>query len=320
MTIRIALFSLCWLLGIFSAQAQKGKPEPSKKLDKVAIEQLRLHEDTLAVLAYAVVNDSIEERRFAACRTLVQALVRALKVENSYKYPFSRLTTMSIMAPPDSTFRIFTWQMFVNDSTYRYYGAIQMNSRELVLQPLIDRSFEFDEPPVFDELTPENWYGALYYNLRQFDAPEGKSYLLFGFDAYTFFEKRKLLDVLRFTPEGKPVFGAEVFDRGPNANISGEKRIFQEYSSETRCKMNWDEQYGMILLDHLIPMNSPFGRGVTMVTDGSYDGFKFEKGRWVFVDKVFNDVMNEEFRPEPVLDNRKAKDIIGKARRPRGKQ
>ncbi len=320
MTIRIAFFYLCWVLSVFSAQAQKNKIEPARKLDKASIEQLRLYEDTLAVLSYAVVNDSAEERRFASCRVLVQALVRALKVDNSFKYPFSRLSTMSIISPPDSSFRIFSWQLFVNDSTYRYYGAIQMNSRELVLHPLIDRSFEFDEPPLFDELNPDNWYGALYYNLRQFNTPEGKAYLLFGFDAYTFFEKRKLIEVLHFTSEGKPVFGAEVFDRGPNANISGEKRIFQEYSSETRCKLNWDEQYSMILFDHLIPMNSPFGRGVTMVTDGSYDGFKYEKGRWVFVDKVFNDVMNEEFRPEPILDARKTKDINGKGKRPRGKQ
>jgi hypothetical protein len=53
---------------------------------------------------------------------------------------------MSILSPPDSSFRIFTWQLFVNDSTYRHYGAIQMNQKELKLFALRDKSFEMDGP------------------------------------------------------------------------------------------------------------------------------------------------------------------------------
>lgn len=301
----------------FSAMAQK-KAKSGGTLSPETIQQLHTSEDTLTILAFAVVNDSLPDMRFLACRSLITALVRALKTENSFHYPFDRLKSMSILAPADSSFRIFTWQLFVDDSTYRYYGAIQMNTPELKLFPLIDRSFEMPAPPVLEQLSPDRWYGALYYNLRPFDSKEGRKYLLFGFDGFTFFEKRKVLDVLSFDKSGNPRFGAPVFDRpGENA---GEQRLLLEYTSEAKVRLNWDEQYQMILFDHLIPMPSPYTDGMINVPDGSYDGLRWEKGRWVFVDKVFNDVQEEVPRPEPVLDAEKGKNILGKPmRKPKGK-
>lgn len=298
----------------------QGKPKSSNRLSPAAIQSLHTAEDTLGILAFAVVNDSIETDRFGACRALITCLVRTLKIENSFHYPFDRLKSISIMAPPDSSFRIFTWQLFVNDSTYRYYGAIQMNRSELQLFPLVDRSFEFETPPPFmDQLTPERWYGALYYNLRQFDTREGRKYLLFGFDAFTFFEKRKVVEVLSFDREGKPVFGAPVFDGMPGReNGQGVSRLIFEYSSEASVRVNWDEEYQMVLFDHLVPMDSPFGRGVAMVPDGSYDGLKLDKGRWKWIDKVFHDVMTETPRPEPILDDRKGKDLMGREKKAKG--
>ncbi|MBV6438896.1 MAG: hypothetical protein DYG98_19305 [Haliscomenobacteraceae bacterium CHB4] len=306
--IKTFAFIICLIAGT-AAQAQH-KNKKTATLSPEALERLHTGEDTLALLAYAVVNDSIEQERFAACRVLIQTLVRTLKVENSFQYRFDRLKSISILAPPDSSFRIFTWQLFVNDSTYRYYGAIQMNSPELKLFPLIDRSDELDDRPVYEALPPERWYGALYYTLRQFDTKEGRKYLLCGYDAYSFFEKRKVIEVLGFDTAGKPVFGAPVFDK-PGAKTEELRMIF-EYSAEASVRVNWDEQYQLILFDHLIPWPSPFGRGISQVPDGSYDGLRFEKGRWKFIDKVFNDVQEEAPRPEPVLDARQDKDIMGK--------
>jgi hypothetical protein len=311
-------FLLLFLLAPALAGAQsKTRPRPAGELSAEAREQLKRSEDTLALLAYAVVNDSVEQERFAACRVLITSLVRALKVENSFRYRFDRLKSVSILAPPDSSFRIFTWQLFVNDSTYRYYGAIQLNRPDLQLFPLVDRSFEMDDRPVFEALPPENWYGALYYNLRAFETREGPKYLLFGFDAFEFFERRKIIDVLSFDAAGKPVFGAAVFDRAeaPRPGAPAEHRLLFQYSAEASVRVNWDEQYNMVLIDHLVAMPSPFGRGVTYVPDGSYEALQLEKGRWKHVDKIFNDVMDEAPRPEPVLDGRKGKDIIGKERK-----
>jgi len=304
------------LLGtaLCSQAAAQSKPKPAGNLSAEAIQQIKLGEDTLAVLAYATVNDSIEQERFAACRALITALVRTLKVENSFNYQFERLRSVSIMSPPDSSFRIFTWQLFVNDSTYRYYGAIQMNQKELKLIPLIDRSADMLTLPAQEQLASERWYGVIYYHLRQFDTKQGRKYLLLGYDACDFYNRRKVVDVLSFDKTGKPVFGADVFDRDQKPLVP-EQRIFVEYVAEASIRLNWDEHYQMILIDHLIPMPSPYGSGVVQVPDGSYDALKLEKGRWKYISKVFNDVMTEAPRPEPVLDDRKNKDIMGKEKK-----
>ncbi len=316
MSFKIKLFASIFLLIPLGLSAQKKpKIEPASEPSAEAIQMLQGLEDTLGVLGYAIVNDSIEAERFAACRVFITTLVRALKIENSFKYPFEQLRSVSILTPPDSSFRLFTWQLFVNDSTYRYYGTIQMNERNLKLYPLIDRSFELDHFPVHEQMTADRWYGALYYNLRQFDTRQGHKYLLFGYDAFEFFEKRKLLDVLSFDKEGVPVFGAPVFEQ---EDALPKYRVHVQYSADAIVKMNWDEQYKMVLFDHLIPLASPFGRGTTSVPDGSYDGYKFEKGRWKYVDKVFDDKQKDVPFPEPILDGRKEKDILGKKKKNKG--
>ena len=314
MSLKLGTALLFFSLLTISLSAQKRNKEPrAGELSAQAIERLHAAEDTLALLAYAVVNDSVEQVRFGACRTLITTLVRALKTENSFRYRFDRLKSLSILAPPDSSFRIFTWQLFVNDSTYRYYGAIQMNRPNLVLHALKDRSRDVGDEAVYQRFAPDNWYGALYYSLRPFDTKTGRQYMLMGFNGLEFFNKRKVVEVLSFDPSGKPVFGSPVFLREKPLAMP-EQRLVLEYSAEASVRCNWDEQYQMVLFDHLIQIPSAYGRGFTAVPDGSYDGLKWEKtGQWKFVSKVFNDVMTEEFRPEPVLDKKpeKGRDVNG---------
>ena len=151
----LSLFALLSLFAYAEASAQT--------LDDGQFEEIRKIEDTLLVLGFTVINDSLPEQRFGACREMIPALVRALKVENSFHYPFNRLKSVSIQYPSDSTFRIFTWQLYVDENDYRYYGAIQMNSPDLKLYPLVDRSFQIENVE-FEALPPEKWYGAVIYN------------------------------------------------------------------------------------------------------------------------------------------------------------
>ena len=300
------LFVLLILAAGFSSQAQAGK------IAETDLPVLKEFEDTLALCGFFVVNDSIAENRFGTCKKLITTLVQALKIENSFHYPFDRLKTISIQYPPDSTFRIFTWQLYVDVDDYRYYGAIQVNSPDLKLYPLIDRSYEV-ESEEYDILNPDKWYGALYYNLRQFNTAEGSKYLLFGYDGYSLFNKRKLIDVLSFK-DGKAIFGAPVFVEENKATGAQtiRNRILKEYSSEASFKMNYDEAWGLIIFDHLTMMAGGYGQGPAMVPDGTYEGYKLENGRWQWVEKYWTEEMDEAPRPEPVLDNRKGKDVFGK--------
>ena len=303
-----SLFLFCCGL---CAHAQVAITDPVKS----DLEQLQTYEDTLGLLSFLIVNDSLEENRFLAVKKMIPTLVKALKIKNSFDYPFERLKSISIQYPADSTFRIFTWQLYVNENDYRYYGAIQMNTEDLQLFPLIDRSAGIQEDLEQRTLSPDEWYGAVYYNLKQFDTPQGKKYLLFGYDGYQFFTKRKLIDVLSFE-QGKPVFGAPVFvSQDPNTPQMAKSRLVLTYSAAATINLNFNEHLEMILFDHLIRGQSGIpGQGPANLPDGSYEGYQIKDGAWVHVDKVFDQISEEAPREEPLFDNKsrkKRKDIFG---------
>lgn len=304
-----------WITGIaaFLIVVLSGQPIVAQETGQLS-EESRAHietiEDTLAILGFTVINDSIPEERFAACRKMITTFVQALKEEHSFDYPFDRLKNVSIQYPQDSSFRVFSWQLYVDQNDYRYYGAIQMNTPELTLYPLIDRSYQVEKVEK-EILPPEKWYGSVYYNIKQVDGPNGRYYLLFGYDGFEFFRKRKILEVLSFNQEGKPVFGAPVFAMQVENRASEVKnRLCLEYSAEASVRLNYDAAMNMIIFDHLILMGGQYGEGPVYVPDGSYEGFRIENGELVHVLKIWNQIQEEPPRPMPILDQR-SRDIMG---------
>ncbi len=311
---RLAGFFFCMLFSITCSFAQ---PTPAGDLTEEGAAIIKQYEDTLGVLGFTIVNDSLPDHRFASCKKFILTLVKALKTENSFNYPFERLKSISILYPPDSTFRVFSWQLYVDKDDYRYYGAIQMNTKELALHPLMDRSFEIEQPEN-RKLTPDQWYGAIYYNLKAFKTKEGEKYLLFGFDGNEFFHKKKVVDVLYFE-KGQPFFGAPVFEKAQkdeNLPPNTFHRLTMEYSAEASVRLNYDEYLKMITFDHLIQIPGSYpGQGMTNVPDGSYSGYEFKKGKWVYVEKLFDQVQDTPPREEPILDTRSEKDLFGKPKK-----
>ncbi len=302
------IFPILLLLLSTASYAQK---KQVAALSADAQQELKIWEDTLAVLGYAVVNDSLPDYRFAACHKLIPTLVKALKIENSFQYPFERLKSISIQYPQDSSFRIFTWQLYVDKDEYRYYGAIQMNSPELKLFPLSDRAATVSNIEQ-EVLTPERWFGSVYYNLKECKNAQGKYYLLFGFNGYRFFHKRKVVDVLHFK-DGKPLFGAPVFLKEEKGYpTQSKKRLLLEYSAAASVRLNYDAALELLVFDHLIAMEGQYGEGMTMVPDGSYEAYKYEKGLWKYIPKLHTEIMDEAPRPQPILDQRE-KNIFGKS-------
>lgn len=290
------LLVISLLIPVF-AQAQS-----KVKISAAGQKELKLYEDTLGILSFLTLNDSIAESRFAATRKMILTLKKALKVTNSFQYKFNRLKPISIQYAPDSTFRIFTWQLFVDDNTYHYYGAIQMNTPELKMYPLVDRSAKIED--VQQAVNgPDNWYGVIYYNILKLKEPDGVKYLLFGLDTYSFFKRRKIIDVLTFKDD-QVVFGAPVFPKTLN-NEGPVNRLLLEYSAETSVKMNWDEAQQMIVFDHLIPFNGTAKSGPVNVPDGSYEGFKIAQGKLVYVDKLETQILEEAPSPQPSLNVKK---------------
>jgi hypothetical protein len=259
-------------------------------------------EDTISVLSRGVMNAEIADERLYACHQMIPTLVRALKTKHSFDYPFPRLENVSISYPADSSFRIFSWQLKISDGEYKYFGAIQWNQPALKLVALADRSDELIDPEQAI-LKPGNWYGAVYYNILPFKlADQSQAWLLFGYDSYSVTERRKIIDVFRM-PQGQPVFGAPVFKIDKNLTKT---RLVYQFSADAAIRVNYDEQEKMIICDHLTSQKGQLpGQGMTMVPDGSYEGFKLEKGSWKYIEEVFpsGDARNQRaFRTKPVKE------------------
>ncbi len=279
-------------------------------------------EDSLQALAKTFMTEKNQELRLEAAEKFKEDLMAILASPNSFDYPFDSLFNVSKLYPEDSLFRVMTWQLYVDVDEYKYFGIIQTKktkkkeSQVFVLEDYSARMKRIDDIT----LSKDNWYGALYYNMRPFKTKEGTKYLLFGFDAYSFFEKRKLLDVLSFDKDGEPVFGAPVIQRVVRRNnvpprTATYHRFVLQYSSTTAVNLNYNELEDMVLFDHLVSMGS--GRPeipYVMIPDGSYEGFQLKKGIWTHVEKVFDHKYEQgDFpRPMPILDKRKNKSIIDK--------
>lgn len=274
-------------------------------------------EANLVQLSTQFIKDSLRENRISAAANFKESLQASLQQAGSFDYPFTALERVSILYPADSTFRIFTWQIYVDKNDYRYGGIIQVNTPDNPLFLLDDQSAAIAPYDLeFDILGPSDWYGAIYFNLQAYPTKAGKKYLLFGFDGYEFFNKRKIVEAFYFDESGQPIFGAPAFAKTAEGyEASTKNRLYLEYSAEVAARLNYDPNLEMIILDNLISMRSPYkGAGNVNIPDGSYIGYQLKNGVWEHVEKVFNLVSEKPPAPRKVFNEKNTqKDIFGKA-------
>ena len=268
-------------------------------------------EDTLALYAEEMMmsNDlAVRQQRF---EQIVSTLSDLLSREGLFDYPFERLERTSIVYAADSSFRIFTGQLFIDDDHYKYYGLLQHQSDPKHPIVLHDWS-ELIERPTEEIMGPDNWFGAVYYGLKDFEHAGKTYYLAFGYNGYQLFENMKIAEVISFDEKGRPTFGAPVFTNGEGLDQS---RLVIKYAADVSVRLNFDEDLDLVAFDHLIPMKSPYkGKEVLFVPDGSYSGYHLDpEGRWKYIDKLFHQTSDVAPRAVPVLGN-DDRDLFGRRR------
>jgi hypothetical protein len=254
------------------------------------LKDLRKKEDSLKVFADKMINAPDAPERFRADSNFIRGLVRALKFSNSFYYPFDSLRTVSHLYSPDSTFRIFTWQLKKDEYVYLQKGAVQMNtpSGELKLFPLFDYSM-YTGKPLDSIRTKDNWIGAIYYKIVMKENNGKKYYTLLGFDDFAVSSNKKWMEILTFNDHGEPVFGAPVISfKEDTSQRPVQARFNIEYKKEANTLLNYDPDLDMIVFDHLISETDEPNKKNTYIPDGSYEGFKWKNGQWVHVDKLFD--------------------------------
>jgi hypothetical protein len=260
-------------------------------------------------LSATMVKDTFAPTRLKALTAFNELFIKTLQTKDAFKYPFAQLEHVSVKAPLDSAFRIFTWQVVGEGAKTTYYGVIQTKSKKPKVFMLKDKTMEIENPE-FDECSPEQWYGGLYYNLKEFRGKNGKQYLLFGYNQSPIYERIKFVDVLTYR-NGKFTFGSPVFTQKGKETRS---RLMMIYGAEGKARMNFDEATQQIIFDHLVSVKHEL-LGMTLIPDGDFEGYKMEKGVWTYVnDAVKTTVLadGQAERPFPILNKRKGKNIFGK--------
>lgn len=270
------------------------------------LRQFQNQEDSLKEFSFNIINEKNAGDRLRADSNFIRVLMRTLKAKNSFYYPLDSLQTISVLYSPDSTFRIFTWQFMKDENYYRQRGMIQMNTPngELVRFPLIDMS-EFTENAADSVRTGENWIGAIYYKIIQKSHGNKNYYTLLGFDDHSIRSTKKWIEVLHFNDRNEPVFGGNFFSfQNADLRQSAMKRFSLEYKKDGRARINYDDEMNMIIYDHLISESDQPDKKYTLIPDGDYEGFKWEKGQWVHIDKVFNMQLQDGQAPleKPIKD------------------
>ena len=258
-------------------------------------------EDSLKQHANKIIQGINPSDRFRADSNFTRIFVRALATKNSFYYPFDSLETISKLYAPDSLFRIFTWQMVINENVIRQHGAIQMKTADgsLKLFSLIDKSDVTED--MADSIGNNwGWMGAVYYKIILTQNPGGhRYYTLLGYDENNIRSSKKVVEVLDFV-DGKPLFGGHYFSIAGNSLIvKNPARYIMEFKKDASPRLTFDEGLGMIVMEHLVSESNEPNKKWTLIPDGDYEGLKWTNGRWVYISKIFNQVTPEGQAPVP---------------------
>ena len=268
--------------------------------------KLQVKEDSLKAYAEHLVTDSLTEERMKADSMFTRILVRTLQIKNSFYYPFDSVIGISRLYAPDTSFRIFTWNIQFDDYYGRQKGAIQLRTADgsLKLIPLRDFS-EFTTNPGDSVRDRSNWIGAIYYNMIRTEYKGKKYYTLFGFDENSVQSSMKWIEVLTFNEKNEPVFGGPYFTYDKDSIPKPPQYRFGiEFKKDARILVNYIDDLKMILVDHLVSETDEPDNRWTYVPDGDNEGFKWENGKWVHIDKVFTLKLKDGEAPvgDPLLD------------------
>ena len=272
-----------------------------KKIAPADLKILQKKEDSLKLYAKGFVTDSLTNNRMRDDSFFTKVLIRSYLVKNSFYYPFDSVKGVMTLYSPDSAFRIMTWSLTYNEDLCQQRGVIQFPTKDGSARfvPLYDYSTRtpYPEDSIRDN---KHWIGAIYYNIIQTKFNSKNYYTLFGYDPNNPITNKKWIEVLTFDANNMPVFGGKYFSFAKDtAKRADQYRFGIEYKKTASATVDYDPDLKLILVDHLISETDEPELAQTFVPDGDYEGFKWVNGKWLHVNKVFDQKLEDGQAPVP---------------------
>ncbi|MCJ0743139.1 hypothetical protein [Pedobacter montanisoli] len=290
----LCLTGLILVWGSFAKAQSQLTPGNLALLNKLQI--------SLADISDSTFNIENDEGKIAQNTHFVKELVKALKTPHSYAFNFDSLKNISILKAPNNSFKIFTWSLALSNGTYKFYGTIQLPTKDgqLKLVPLNDATSQISDP---DAITnAKNWYGARYYEIMPVSSYNNQPsyFILLGWKGYTNKTTQKVIEVLTLDKD-EAIFGKKIFETAVNSNTLKNRVIF-EYSSKNSMTLTYNRSVSMIVFDHLAPYEpSMKDQFEYYVSDSSFDGYIINYNRFKLKENITlkNDpsVQDEHYKP-----------------------
>jgi hypothetical protein len=220
---------------------------------------------------------------------ILDELEPLLQDPQSFNYQFDSLRWTGRIYSPDRKLRFITWNVPASNGTHSYYGFLQYypkKNKPCLVFRLNDKSANINQPES-EILSPEKWWGALYYQVLVNKYKGERLYTVIGLDMNDMYSNKKVIDVLTFNDQNTPVFGRPVF----HSEGKLKNRIIFEYAEDVVMIVRYNQQNKMIVFDHLSPIDPALRNNPRFYApDSSYDGFRFRKGVWEYIPDI--DVRN----------------------------
>lgn len=270
----------------------------------MALPTLLSLQDSLKVTGPKVFKGK-DQDKFAANQKFLAFMRQALEMDGAFDFGFDSLPFIGRLTAPDNAFRIFNWNMPMEDGTHKYYGFILVNQDKVegkkskrsrfknqgkyVVYELTDQS-DFIRNPELATLNCDKWFGCLYYRII-LNSNKGKNYYtLLGWDGNTPMTWKKVIEVMTFARDGQPVFGEEMTFQVKKLS---KRRVIFEFKAELAMTLKYEDKAKRIVCDVLVPeVSGAEGMFQFYVNSGAYDSYKWKKGNWVYTPD--QDVRNDK--------------------------
>lgn len=254
---------------------------------------LSVVEDSLKALMNIVYSDTTTSIKEKSNINLIDFLKKTLTNKAAFDYPFDSLKHIGRIISKDKKIRIFTWNVPQPNGYQVYYGFVLVKGSKgkVQLHELKDNRKSITNP-IKDILGVHNWMGTLYYSIDDITYKGQTYYILLGLDFNSLFSSKKIIEALTFGKEMQPIFGSNIF-MIDNTLLS---RVVFEFSARATMMLRFIPESKTIVFDHLSPSRPDFAGNYQFYgPDFTYDGFRFEKGKWMYVRDL--DLRNSKREP-----------------------
>lgn len=259
--------------------------------------------------ADVMVNATEGAHRDFAASKFYNLINQELAEANSFDTQYKSLRWVSIQYPQDSTFRLFSWQVKHSETDYEYINILQKQDGSTI--QCMDNA-DPDKDYEYAELSQDDWYGLLVTDIKKVDEGEESYYLLFGTHQLDQNIKTKVVETLSFEEDGVG-FGKNVFLTNPgDPRPRYKNRLLLRYTATASVNLNYNPGLNAIVYDNIISHIGGGEMGEVIIPDGSYKAYAAKNGKWEYVDKVYDLIVDE-----PPMEHAKKKenrDLFGRSK------